>query len=117
MTNLLGVDAPSYCTVNDPVFVLPFRVAETCTIVCVETGLVPTTTEPLVNPAVTVTEEGIDAIAPPPLTTVIGIVVSTAGATFSVTLKFELLPPVTLEGLNAALLGTGGVTVRFADTL
>ena len=102
---------------NVPVLVTPFRVAKTCTDVDAETGFVVTTKVADLVPAVTVTLGGMAATAGAPLPRLSETAVSTLTDAATLTVPVVLPPPVTVVGLNVTVVGTSGVTVRFAVLL
>jgi hypothetical protein len=102
-------------TVSPAVLVVPFTFAATETFVMAVTSLVTRVNVLLVVPAVTVTDEGIDFTADPPLFTANKTTVSTGGAPLRVTVPVLLKPPITVPGenLNAERV-TADVTVSVA---
>jgi hypothetical protein len=100
-------------TVSPAVLVVPFTLAATETFVMAVTSLVMRVNVPVVDPASTVTEGGIEFTADPPLFTANGTTVSTGAAPLSVTVPVLFDPPINVPGenLNAESV-TADVTVR-----
>lgn len=107
----LGVFA---VTVKVPFTVVPLAVAEILGVVEVETVFVPTVKFAVELPAGTVTEEGRDEIADPPLTIASATTVSCAAGAAIVTVPVVERPPTNELGLNFKVLGTSGVMVSVA---
>jgi hypothetical protein len=99
------------------VFVPPFEVAETVTVVFAETFTVVTVNVAEVVPASTFTEVGIDPTAEFPAVTANVTVVSLGTAAPKVTVPVLLCPAVTELGEKVSALGVFAVTVKVPFTV
>lgn len=101
-------------TVSDAVLVTPFAAAEICTVVLVVTFAVITVKFALLEPADTVTDDGMELTAELPLVTVRVTDISAAATAARVTVPVLLAPPITEVGENFSELGVFAVTVNDA---
>lgn len=99
-------------TVNVPVTLVPFALAEIFTVEDEAATLVEITKLAVELPARTVTAPGMEATAGPPLTTVSVTGTSTGAGPAMVTIPVVLKPPTTDVGLNLTELGKSGFMLR-----
>ena len=99
-------------TVKVADFETPFAVADSCTGVATATSAEVNENDVLVEPGARVIELGMEAKAPPPLTTVIDTAIGLPEVVLKVTFPVPLAPATTVAGVSVKLVGTLGVTVK-----